>query len=278
MSRETEELTQAEVHEQAKDMLSSLGVDDPTVGETETIPISSSGEFEVIETEIRETTRPAQKALNQFPRRGDERFVNNIYSRPLCNVLGCGALSLIPGECMTVSEEYVDPVISFQNTPRKLKNVTIHVDTNPRIVGGVEIGADNFSEPGEVITTKEYKCSQDEEEVEKVDESAIIDMQSNQSLVDEAANETIDAFETYIPGVQPEMSKSTDVEFRKEGAINVLRGIVQNWRSGRIRGQVTGTVDIQYEWKGSTKNRRFEINTTSMIPVEGDLSVDWPLI
>jgi len=53
---------------------------------------------------------------------------------------------------------------------------------------------------------------------------------------------------------------------------------VQNWRTGRIRGQVNGSVNIQYEWKGSTKNRTFDVTTTSMLPVEGDLSVDWPLV
>lgn len=259
-------------------MLSSAGVEDPTVGETTTIPVSDSSEYEVINTEIRESTRPGQKALNQFPRRGDERIINTVYPRPLCNILGCGALKLIPGQCEKKSEEYVDPVIEFNNGPRRIKNATVHVDFNPRITGDVEVGATNFSQPGEVITTTEYKCSSDEENVEIVDGSAVLDMDAEHTIVDEAVNETVDTVQTAIPGIVPETSDSADVGFTKEGAINTLKGIVENWRTGRIRGQVNGSVDVQYEWKGSTKNRTFDITTTSMLPVEGDLSVDWPLI
>jgi hypothetical protein len=272
------DITKEEIHDKAKQMLSSIGVDNPTVGQTTTIPTQETAGFEVIDIEINETTRPGQKALNQFPRRGDERVVNNLYKRPLCNILGCGILSAFPGNCKKVSEEYIDPTIDFENTPRKIKNATVNIDFNPRITGDVEIGADNFSKPGEVITTTEYKCSENEEDTEIVDDSAILDMNAEHTIIDEAVNETIDTVQSTIPNIGPELSKSTDVDFVREGSINTLKGIVQNWRTGRIRGQVNGSVNIQYEWKGSTKNRTFDVTTTSMLPVEGDLSVDWPLV
>jgi len=81
------DITKEEIHDEAKQMLSSIGVDNPTVGQTTTIPTQETAGFEVIDIEINETTRPGQKALNQFPRRGDERVVNNLYKRPLCNIL-----------------------------------------------------------------------------------------------------------------------------------------------------------------------------------------------
>ena len=262
--------TEAEFYEQAKSILTDFGVPDPTVGEPGSVPIDSSGRFEVLEMNIEETTRPGQELLNTFPRRGDERIVNASYDTPLCNIFGCGLTQFLGLECSRTSEDYTDPEISLRDNPQKIPEVTAYFNPlNARIEGQMEITGENFSKPGEVITKTAYKCKEEvEEEIQVVDESAVLDMGASHNVVANAIDETVDTFRSTIPGVRPERSQSATLTFRKEGFIEVLKSLFDIFLTGSMVADVTGTINVSYQWKGSIKNRSFDVDSRLRLPVE----------
>jgi len=261
--------TEEEFYDLAKQTLRDLGVPDPTVGETGTIPISNSGNYEIIETNIRNTTKPGQQALNQFPRKGDERIVNQRYDRPICNILGCGIIDLLGIECSKTLEEYVDPEISFRNTPTEISSATARLNPlNPRIEGSVNVRGENFTKPGKVIEKTEYKCStKSDTNKEIIDSSSIIDMEASHNIVVDAVDDVLDTVQSTLSVVQPNASKSADVSFEKTGALSTLEGIIDVWTTGSMTAQVTGSVDVKYEWKDSVKTETFTIDSRVRMPV-----------
>jgi len=268
--------TEAEFYEQAKSVLTDFGVPDPTVGEPGSIPIDSPGRFEVLEMNIEETTRPGQELLNTFPRRGDERIVNASYDTPLCNIFGCTLTQFLGLECSRTSEDYTDPEISLRDNPERIPEVNAYLNPlNARVEGEMEVTGENFSKPGEIMTKTAYKCKDEvDEEVEIVDESAILDMEAEHNVSSNALNETIDTVRSTISSVQPDRSQSATVRFRKEGTLDTLQSIVDIWVSGSMVADVTGTINVNYQWKGSIKNRSFDVDSRLRLPV-GSINYGW---
>ena len=171
-----------ELLEQGRELFRDLGVNNPEPGETYDIPVGDSAEFQVLESDIEDVTPRYREIANSLPRRGNERIINTGYARPLCNILGCNTLSLIPGTCSKTVEDFIDPQISIDNKPKRIPNAEVQLNAlpggqPPLIQGEVQIDGSNFSEPGEVIEKTEYKCSSEtEEEKEIIDESAIVSM------------------------------------------------------------------------------------------------------
>jgi len=260
--------------EKAKNTLREFGVQDPQVGDSGTIPIDEPGEFRILEYNIEETTPRYRQIANSLPRKGDERIINKTYSRPLCNILGCNALSLLPVDCTKTTEEFIDPEINIRSTPSRVPNAEANLNATPlspppNIQGEVQISGENFSQPGKVIEETVHKCkSESEEETEVIDESAIVSMESNHNVVVDSVNETLTTVQSVIPTVSPDVSKTTNVSFRKEGAFDLLKGIADVMVTGSMTANVTGSVKVEYKWRDKVNTRTFDINTTARIPVD----------
>ena len=268
--------TAEEFYEQAKSVLTGLGARDPAVGESGTIPVQSPGQFEVQELEIYNSTRTGQKVLNQFPRSPDERVITSGYDRPICNVMPCSVTQFLGIDCTRTVEDYIDPKIEVENVPTGIPEVTAHFNPfNPRITGTVEVSGENFSEPGKVKRETVYKCIDEKEnEEEVIDDSSIVTMESTHNIIDRAVDETVDTVRTVIPEVNAGGSDSTDVDFRKEGALQLLEGIIDGWVSGTMTGRVTGDINVEYEWKNSVKTETFTIDSLVTLPVR-NINYDW---
>lgn len=260
--------------EKAKNTLREFGVQNPQVGDSGTIPIDQPGEFEILDYNIEETTPTYMQIVNSFPRRGDERIINKAYNRPLCNVLGCNALSLLPLDCTKTTEEFIDPEISIRNTPSRVPNAEANLNATPlspapNIQGEVQVNGENFSKPGEIVEKTVNKCkSETEEERQVVDGSAVVSMQSSHNIVVDSVNDSLTAVQSSIQDVGPDLSKTTNVSFRKEGAFDLLKGIADVMVTGSMRANITGSVEVQYQWRDKTNTRTFDINTTARIPVD----------
>jgi hypothetical protein len=274
MSREA--ANEDEFYNKATGMLQSLGVRNVKVGQSGSIPVRSQGSFQIESLDIYETTRGGQKALNQFPRAPSDRILSPQYDRPICGIVGCGITQFLGLECSATSEEYIDPKIEFRNNPTAVTSATAYLNpVNARIEGDVEVTGDNFSEPGEVKTTTTYKCKDDvETSTEVVDGSAVLSMESSQTFGVESIDETIDTVQSSIADVTPDTSESVNVGFRKEGFLELIESVIDVWVTGSMLANVTGEVDIQYEWNGSTKNRTFNIDSEVRIPIQ-DLNYSW---
>lgn len=274
MSEQAE--TEGEFYTQAKEMLQRLGVRDVKVGESGSIPIRNRNRTTVEDFRLYETTRAGQRALNQFPKAPGERILNQGYDRPICGIVGCGVTQFLGIECSATSKQYKDPEIELRNNPTSIRSATAYLNpVNARIEGEVEISGENFSQPGEVRTKTTYKCKDDvETETEVVDESAIVSMNATHDVGIDAISEGLDTVQSTIDSVSPEQSKSATVSFRKEGVLEVIESIIDIWVSGSMVANVVGEVDVQYEWKGSTKNRTFDIEADVRIPIQ-NLEYSW---
>lgn len=268
--------TAEEFYEQAKGVLADLGAPDPTVGESGTIPVQTSGQFQIEEFEIYNSTRTGQKVLNQFPRTSNERVITSGYDRPICNIMPCSVTQFLGIDCTRTVEDYIDPEIEIENVPTEIPEVTAHFNPfNPRITGNVEVSGENFSEPGKIKRETVYKCKDEKEEEEEIiDDSSIVSMESTHNIIDRTVDETVDTVTTVIPSLESGASQSTDVQFRKEGALELLEGIIDAWVTGSMTGRVTGDVDVEYEWKNSIKTETFTIDSLVTLPVK-NINYDW---
>jgi hypothetical protein len=278
----SENMTEQEFYEQAKQTLRELGVRDVKVGESGTIPVRSQGERVIEELEIYETTGTGQRILNQFPRRGNDRILNQGYDRPVCRLLSCNILDLVGIECTKTNERYIDPTIDFDSLPSVIPNATAYLNPfNARIEGDVEILTENRTEPGKKVKETEYKCSQrTDKESDLIPESGILDFGASHDITiddtidGERVTESLGTFSTNMPDVQPDTEVTRDASFRKEGVLSVLRSIIDIWTTGTTRVNVRGEVNIQYEWRGSAKNRTFDIESTMRLPVQ-NINYGW---
>jgi len=268
--------TAEEFYEYAKDTLETLGATSPTVGEPGTIPVNSSSEFKVESVEIYNSTRTGQEILNQFPRDSNERILNSGYDRPICNFLPCSITQALGIECSRTTEEFIKPEIDIRNNPTEIPSVTAHFNPfNPRIEGDVQISAENFSEPGKVKRETVYKCSNEsEEEEEVIDDSSTVTMEASHNIVDQTVDEFIDEVRSNLPGVPKGGDETATVNFRKEGTLNLLEGIIDAWVSGSMTGRITGDIDVEYKWKNSIKSESFTIDTVVNLPVK-NINYNW---
>ena len=269
--------TVEEFYQEAKGMLRDWGVPDPTVGEPATVDIPDSGDFKVHHMKVYEVTRPGQKALNAFPRRGKERVVNRAYDKPICNIFGCNLTQLLNIECVKTEEEFVDPEIDAVDIPVEITDATAYLNPlNARVEGTMEVNAENNSEPGEKITTKEYKCKDEKErDVEIVDGSATLDFQAEHDVTVVSENEFLDTINSNTTEVAPGVDMDSSAPFEKTGTLQTLRSIVDVWRTGTMRASVRGLFDVNFNWRGSMATRRFNVDTGLDIPVTGNLNVSW---
>jgi len=53
-----------------------------------------------------------------------------------------------------------------------------------------------------------------------------------------------------------------------------LQSIVDIWVSGSMVADVTGTINVNYQWKGSIKNRSFDVDSRLRLPV-GSINYGW---
>jgi len=107
-----------------------------------------------------------------------------------------------------------------------------------------------------------------------IDDSSIVTMESTHNIIDRAVDETVDTVRTVIPEVNAGGSDSTNVDFRKEGALQLLEGIIDGWVSGTMTGRVTGDINVEYEWKNSVKTETFTIDSLVTLPVR-NINYDW---
>lgn len=269
--------TVEEFYEEAKGVLSDLGVPDPTVGEEARIEIPETGELKLYDTQVYEVTRPMQKALNGFPRRGSERVVNRAYDRPICNIFGCNVTQTLGIECVKTNEKYVDPEIDAMDIPAKITNATAYLNPfNARVEGTVEVKAENESEPGEKVTEKEYKCKDEiDKDTEVEEESGILDFQAEHDIISIAADERLASPNTSSRQVPPNSEERSTAPFEKTGTLETIESIISNWSSGVMKASIRGLFDVAYNWRGSISKKTFNVDTGADLPVEGGVDILW---
>lgn len=273
--------TEEEFYQDAKQWLSSLGVSRPTVGEPGKIPVNP-GTHEVLEVNITESTSQLQKVANEFPRHESERIVLGSqqplgsYGGPICNNVGCGILNLLPRECSYTETTWTDPDISGRVVPDVIPEATAYLNPfNARIEGEVSGDFSNFSDPGEKHTQEIFKCKEDgQKETEVQEDSAILDMTGDDRFNDVGNGEFIADVVHEVTGLEAKAEETDEVTFRKEGALETLRGIIDVWSTGTMRGNFDGTLSVSYEWKGSNRSKDFDIDVTARVPVQ-DLNYSW---
>jgi len=268
--------TEQEFYEQAKLMLQDLGVRNPTIGESGTIPIRGSGEFQIEEMEITETTRTGQKIVNQFPRPSNERIVNAGYDYPICYIFGCSVTEALGIECSKTETQWIDPEIDIIDVPNEVTTATAYLNPlNARIEGDINVEAQNNSEPGKKKTKKTFKCKNVSGEAEEViEDSAIVSMLADHRVFDEEVDEVVDDIQSAVDDVRPNITTDSQASFEKRGALETIEGIYEVWTRGFTRANVTGSVDVEYEWRNSVKTRTFNIDTTMRLPIQ-NLNYDW---
>lgn len=279
MSKEAD--TEEEFYELSKQWLRSLGVNNPTVGESGKIPVNP-GTHQVLDVNITESTSQAQKVLNEFPRHESERMILGQqqplgdYGNPVCNFFGCAVISALPRECSYTETSWTDPDISGRIVPDVIPEATAYLNPfNARIEGDVGGAFDNFSDPGEKHTQEIFKCKEDgPKETEVVEDSAVLDMDADNEFTDVGNGEFIEDVAQSVAGLEPNADATKEVSFRKEGALDTLRGIIDVWASGTMRGEFDGTLSVEYEWKGSNRTKDFDVDVTARVPVQ-DLNYSW---
>lgn len=261
--------TEEEFYEIAKDKLRQMGVSSPRVGESGTIPVGDRFMPEVLNSDIENTTRRSQDTLNNLPRRGDERVVNSMYRRPLCNILTCNTLKYLPIQCEKTVENYDDPEIAIDEAPTQVLSATAHLNPlNPRITGRIGIRDENLSEPGKITEKTVNKCSDEiSEESRVVDSSAVLDTRSISDIIVSDVDEYLDTIDNSIEDLEPDVTVSSDVEFEKTGALETLTSILDVWTTGSMVADVTGNIRVQYEWRGTVNTETFSVDVRTRIPI-----------
>lgn len=282
MSASTSEpTTEEEWYEEALAMLRRLGVSNPEVGESGSIPVNPINQKEVVSVQITESTSTRQRVLNQFPRDPEERVLvggpkfTDSYGSLACNLLNCrGILPL--RECSYVETSWTDPEIIADSLPNRIPEATAYLNPfNARIEGDVEYELGNSSEPGEKHTQTIYKCKQNgPKETEVIEDSAVIDSLSDTEFIDVDAEETLDNVQHSVEEITPDASATAEVEFEKEGALTVLESLFNAWTNGYMRAEADGTLTVNYEWRGSQKTKEFNVNTEVRIPVT-EINYGW---
>jgi hypothetical protein len=273
--------TEDEWYEESKSMLQRLGVRNPTVGESGSIPVSPISEKEVVSVQITESTGPGRRVLNQFPRDPEERLliggpkILDNYGSTVCNVVPCGGI-LPLRECSYVETTWTEPQINPSSLPDRIPNTTAYLNPfNARITGDVEYELGNDSEPGKKHTQKIYKCKDNgPKDTEVREESAVLDSNSDTQFRDADADETLENVQHAASDIGPDSSATVEVEWRKDGALSTLESLVDAWTQGYMSAEAEGSLTVEYEWRGSTKTKEFDVSSEVRIPVT-NINYSW---
>lgn len=273
--------TEQEWYSEAKNMLSRLGVNNPTVGEDGSIPVSPEPR-EVISVNVSESTPTRRRVLNQLPRTSEERLliggpkVLGDYGDPLCNNLNCRILSILPRECSRIKTTWTEPFITTTALPNEIPSATAYLNPfNARIEGDAEFEFINNSNPGEKHTQEIFKCQSDgPKETEVIEDSSIVDGSTNSELIDRSVGEKLDDVSYSWSDVNSGSSPTAQAGFYKGGALSVLESIYNAWTQGYMEARAQATLDVEYDWRGSTNKKQFDIDADIRIPVT-NLNYSW---
>jgi hypothetical protein len=255
--------------------LRDLGVQNPRVGESGEIPVTP-GEFQLRKIEVENSTTGLRNVVNSIPRHKSDRYLYSGYTRPICNILGCNLLEFLPIECKQENVEWTEPKINANPFPVEIPQATAFVNPfNARIEGRVTAALNNESEPGKKKITTQYKCRDEtEERMETVEESAVLDVQTEFEFSDIGQGEIIDTITPDFLGINPDVDEESTESFRKEGNIPLIKSIVDVWVSGNMNARYNGSMDVEYRYKGRTRKETFNVDVEARVPVN-NLNYNW---
>ena len=191
----------------------------------------------------------------------------------------------IEGLFRVVCTKYIDPKISFDIIPTKVKNVTFYFPSC-KISGDIEVELTNKGEDGKeghCIVRRLYYwrhgCPEEDEAYDWKDVIGSADILPNWDH-----SFTEDETDTFLATVRKELSNKVRKNERIEvsaswetsGLGNVARTLLQIFLRGNVRLRNGFDLTIKYEFpEGNTKtiNRHVDVKVT--LPVEGGVQTAW---